>query len=149
MTTSVIQPGWNQFLAWLNSDFSREDDRFVQLHTTSSGFPERWITFIQTPMNSYVSEMKIKPQSLMMAAVSATSVETIPGTHDISAWRNYHGPYCRWMRDTGVPAMGNCLSNIVECTNPNCPISQPDSDGGKMLWKTRFCNPENCQFFEF
>ena len=151
MTTPVIQPGWDQFLKWLDNDFSQEDDRFVQVHTTSSGFPERWILFIQTPMNSYINEMQVKPQAFMMASAPmlATSSMPIPGTHDISAWREYRGPYCKWMYDTGVAAMGNCLSNIVECTNPDCPISQPNADGEKMLWKTRFCNPENCKYFEF
>ena len=144
MTTSVVQPAWGQFLSWLNTDFSTEDDRFVQVHTTSSGFPERWILFIQTPMNEYVKDMQITSQSLMVAS-AITTPTPIPGTHEISAWREYHGPYCKWMYDTGVAAPGNCLSHYVECTNPDCSISQEP----KVLWKTRFCNPENCKFFEF
>ena len=151
MTTPVIQPGWNQFLAWLNSDFSKEDDRFVQVHTTSSGFPERWVLFIQEPMKTYVGEMQIKPQTMMMAAslMSTASSMPIPGTHDISAWREYHGPYCKWMHDTGITAPGNCLSHYVQCMNPDCPISETLSDGSRVSWKTRFCNPENCRFFAF
>jgi len=146
MTTSVVQPAWGQFLNWLNTDFSTEDDRFVQVHTTSSGFPERWILFIQTPMNEYVKDIQITSQSLMMAATTST-ITTIPGTHEISAWLEYHGPYCKWMRDTGILAPGNCLSHYVECTNPECPVGKPNEDGS-VYWKTRFCNPENCRFFE-
>ena len=150
MRTSDIQPGWNQFLTWLADEFSKNDERFVQVHTTSSGFPERWILFIQTPMNNYVNEMQIKPQSLMRTAspMSANSSMSIPGTHDISAWRDYHGPYCKWMHDTCVPAPGNCLSHFVECMNPDCPVGKP-TENGSFYWKTRFCNPENCKYFEF
>ena len=150
MTTSVIQPNWGQFLTWLSTDFSSGDERFVQVHTTSSGFPERWILFIQEQMNSYINEMQLKPQSLMMAAsfMSTTSATPIPGTHDISAWRDYRGPYCKWMRDTGILAPGNCLSNYVQCMNPDCPVGKPNDDGS-VYWKTRFCNPENCRFFAF
>jgi hypothetical protein len=61
MTTSTVQPAWGQFLSWLDTEFSKEDDRFVQVHTTSSGFPERWITFIQDPMKSYIKEVKKPP----------------------------------------------------------------------------------------
>lgn len=154
MTTATVQPGWNQFLTWLNNDFSKEDERFVQVHSTSSGFPERWILFIQTPMNSYIQESGIRLQtsgiqSAILKSEARSLMPAIPGTHDIAAWREYRGPWCRWMHDTGVAAMGNCLSNLVECTHPDCPVSQSDADGNKPLWKTRFCNPENCRYFEW
>lgn len=61
MTTHDVQPGYNDFLTWLNNDFSNEDDRFVQVHSTSSGYPERWILFIQEPMKDYVQHV-LKPQ---------------------------------------------------------------------------------------
>lgn len=144
MTTSTVQPGWNSFINWLNNDFSKEDDRFVQVHTTSSGFPERWILFIQEPMKMYAKEMGIEASGdILQAPVAflmseAGSLKPIPGTHDISAWREYLGPYCKWMRDTGILAQGNCYSNYVECTNPDCPISHTLENGTKTTWKTRF-----------
>lgn len=73
----------------------------------------------------------------------------IPSPHDLAAWQEYKGPYCRWMIDTESPAPGSCQCHWVECTNPESPISKPMPNGKKMPWKTRFCHPEMCRFFEF
>jgi hypothetical protein len=73
----------------------------------------------------------------------------MPDFHDLSVWQNYKGPYCRWMIDTGNPAPGACNSHIVECTNPQSPIAQTFNNGQKIKWKTRFCHPNLCRFFEF
>ena len=142
MTTATIQPGWNQFLSWLREEFQYTDERFVQGHTTSSGFPERWILFIQDAMNDYVeasgsrlrtsvSNLDLKPE--------AGSQKSMPDFHDLDGWKNYTGPYCKWMIDTGEPAPGECNSHYVECSHPDCPITKS---------KTRFCNPQNCKYFE-
>jgi hypothetical protein len=77
MTTATIQSTWNPFLRWLNEEYSKEDERFVQVHSTSSGFPERWILFIQEPMKAYIETRKVQPQSLMVPPFTLEETEYI------------------------------------------------------------------------
>ena len=80
---------------------------------------------------------------------SESPAKTMPDPRDLAGWQSYTGPYCRWMLDTGDPAPGPCKSRYIECTNPECPLSEPLGDGKKIKWKTRFCHPKQCRFFEF
>jgi len=55
---------------------------------------------------------------------------------------------CKWMIDTGVPALGKCRCNLVECDNPESSIYRGLRPEKPFRRKSRLCNPLNCRFFE-
>ena len=55
---------------------------------------------------------------------------------------------CKWMIDTGVPALGKCRCNLVECDNPESPIWRGLNPDKPFRWKSRLCHPGKCRFFE-
>ena len=55
---------------------------------------------------------------------------------------------CKWMIDTGVPALGKCHCNLVECDYSESPIYRGLTPEKPFRWKSRLCNPHHCRFFE-
>jgi hypothetical protein len=54
---------------------------------------------------------------------------------------------CKFMHDTRERAPG-CRCNWIECENPACPASAAHAGERAMRFKSRFCKPDKCRFFE-
>jgi len=71
MTTATIQPAWNQFVSWLDNEYKQQDDRFEHVRSNQTGFPERWINFIQSSMRDYTSRTGAEPVTASFALTTS------------------------------------------------------------------------------